>query len=106
MHEICQPVFEEIDKLVKHQVNEVRLKRMDEGHPKGAAIKAIFLVGGFGESAFLKDSLVATHKNIQIIQPNGAYVNNLRDPFTRMLTDTSVGKPSSKAPPSANSPNK
>ncbi|KAF2654972.1 actin-like ATPase domain-containing protein [Lophiostoma macrostomum CBS 122681] len=73
MHEICQPVFEEIDKLVKHQVNEVRLKRMDEGHPKGAAIKAIFLVGGFGESAFLKASLDATHKNIQIIQPNGAW---------------------------------
>jgi hypothetical protein len=46
---------------------------MDEGHPKGAAIKAIFLVGGFGESAFLKESLVATHKNIQIIQPNGAW---------------------------------
>jgi len=73
MKEIFQPVFEEIDKLVTHQVNEVRLKRISAGHPKGGAIKAIFLVGGFGESLFLKESLVETHAGTQVIQPNGAW---------------------------------
>ncbi|KAF2464027.1 actin-like ATPase domain-containing protein [Lindgomyces ingoldianus] len=72
MEDIFQPVFEEIDKLVTHQVNEVRLKRMSSGHPKGAAIKAIFLVGGFGESLYLKENLAATHTGTQVIQPNGA----------------------------------
>jgi len=39
LREIFQPVFEEIDKLVAQQVNEVRIKRMSLNHPKGAAIK-------------------------------------------------------------------
>ncbi|OCL00822.1 actin-like ATPase domain-containing protein [Cenococcum geophilum 1.58] len=73
LREIFQPVFEEIDKLVAQQVNEVRIKRMSLNHPKGAAIKAIFLVGGFGESLFLKESLIANHTGTQVIQPNGAW---------------------------------
>jgi hypothetical protein len=39
LREIFQPVFEEIDKLVSQQVNEVRIKRMSMNHAKGATIK-------------------------------------------------------------------
>ncbi|KAI9654197.1 MAG: hypothetical protein M1821_006725 [Bathelium mastoideum] len=73
IREIFQPVFEEINKLVKQQVNEVRLKRLSESHPKGTDIKAIFLVGGLGGSQYLKQNLSKAHAGTQVIQPHGAW---------------------------------
>ncbi|KAF2103534.1 hypothetical protein NA57DRAFT_53054 [Rhizodiscina lignyota] len=73
MHGIFEPVFKDIDKLIARQVAQVRIKRLQEGHPKGAEIKAIFLVGGFGANAYLRDAVVAAHKDIQVIQPNDAW---------------------------------
>jgi hypothetical protein len=35
--------------------------------------KAIFLVGGFGSSEYLKSRLEQDHAKIQIIQPHGAW---------------------------------
>jgi hypothetical protein len=39
LREIFQPVFDEIDRLVKEQINAVRVKRLSAGHTKGADIK-------------------------------------------------------------------
>ncbi len=90
LHNIFQPVFKDIDRLVGEQVKEVYIKRMKERHPKGFEIKvatffrlarkiltsskAIFLVGGFGSSAYLCESIRAAHMDVQVIQPNDAYV--------------------------------
>lgn len=47
LHGIFEPIFREIDKLVKEQVNLVRIKRMKDHHPKGFDIK----VSASGQSA-------------------------------------------------------
>ena len=80
-------MIEEIQKLVDEQVSLVKLKRMTEENPKAKDIKvfesldsgrsadnskAIFLVGGFGSSLYLKDCLQQAHPDIQVIQPNDA----------------------------------
>ena len=39
LHNIFQPVFKDIDRLVGEQVKEVYIKRMKEHHPKGFEIK-------------------------------------------------------------------
>lgn len=39
MLDIFEPVFEEIDNLIRQQVNGVRIKRLADQHPEGAAIK-------------------------------------------------------------------
>lgn len=55
-----------------NQIGRVRIKRLSEKHPKGTAIKVVFLVGGFGASLYLKNAIVAACPDIQIIQPNDA----------------------------------
>jgi hypothetical protein len=69
---IFTPVIEEIDRLVGEQISKVQIKRMSQKHPKGDKIKAIFLVGGFGSSLYLKGSIAAAHPGIHIVQPNDA----------------------------------
>ena len=67
----------------------MKVKRMSEQHPKADevkvghdraslgsladAAKAIFLVGGFGSSEYLKHSLQTVHPDIQVIQPHDAW---------------------------------
>ncbi|TVY30987.1 Heat shock 70 kDa protein [Lachnellula hyalina] len=70
---IFDPLINDIERLVEEQVNLVTVKRMSEGHPKATEVKAIFLVGGFGSSEYLKARLQGLHKNIQIIQPHDAW---------------------------------
>lgn len=70
---IFQPLITDIERMVMDQVNLVMVKRLSEGHPKANEIKAIFLVGGFGSSEYLKQCLQSSHSNIQIIQPNDAW---------------------------------
>jgi hypothetical protein len=43
LHNIFQPVFKDIDRLVGEQVKEVYIKRMKERHPKGFEIKVSYL---------------------------------------------------------------
>ena len=82
-------MFREIDKLVAEQVNMVYLKRVRERHPKDkikvgrypprsffgqdqTILQAIFLVGGFGASAYLREAIATAHPDIQVIQPDDA----------------------------------
>lgn len=73
VHQIFEPVVNAIEKLVAEQVDKVRVKRMTGNHPKGKEIKAIFLVGGFGASQFLKSRLERANPDIQVIQPPDAW---------------------------------
>ncbi|TVY38304.1 Heat shock 70 kDa protein 12B [Lachnellula occidentalis] len=70
---IFDPLIADIQRLVEEQVNLVKVKRLSESHPKATEIKAIFLVGGFGSSEYLKSQLEQDHSTIQIIQPHGAW---------------------------------
>ncbi|TGO63683.1 hypothetical protein BCON_0011g00230 [Botryotinia convoluta] len=70
---IFDPLISDIERLVSEQVNLVRVKRMQERHAKENEIKAIFLVGGFGASEYLKIRLEKIHPDIQIIQPHDAW---------------------------------
>lgn len=93
LHNIFEPVFRHIDELVAKQVMQVRLKRMKDKNPNGYDIKvcvfattravpeyiltftvlqAIFLVGGFGSSEYLRESISHAHLDVQVIQPNDA----------------------------------
>ncbi|RDL33958.1 uncharacterized protein BP5553_08326 [Venustampulla echinocandica] len=70
---IFDPLILDIERLVDDQVNLVKVKRMGDQHPKAQEIKAIFLVGGFGSSQYLKGRLETIHPDIQIIQPHDAW---------------------------------
>ncbi|KAM3086123.1 hypothetical protein ACMFMF_000078 [Clarireedia jacksonii] len=70
---IFNPLIADIENLVSDQVNLVMSKRASEDHPRADEIKAIFLVGGFGSSEYLKSRISALHPNIQVIQPHDAW---------------------------------
>lgn len=66
-------ITRDIDSLVREQIDEVRIKRLRENHPKGDSVKAIFLVGGFGSNNYLKQRIEEFHPDIQILQPPDAW---------------------------------
>jgi len=70
---IFDPLIEDIGRMVDEQVNLVQKKRLSEGHIKGEEVKAIFLVGGFGSSEYLKRSIERRNPDIQVIQPHDAW---------------------------------
>ncbi|KAI0125684.1 hypothetical protein BJ170DRAFT_684939 [Xylariales sp. AK1849] len=70
---IFDPIISEIDKLVTDQVRNVQVQRLKNTDPNGASVKAIFLVGGFGASAYLKERIIKSHPDIMIIQPKEAW---------------------------------
>ncbi|KAI9647988.1 hypothetical protein NHQ30_002616 [Ciborinia camelliae] len=70
---IFDPLIADIKSKVDEQVNTVKLKRIRDHHPKADEIKAIFLVGGFGSSAYLKSQLEEHHSDIQVLQPHDAW---------------------------------
>ncbi|KAH0562067.1 hypothetical protein GP486_003228 [Trichoglossum hirsutum] len=70
---IFDPIFHDINKYLTEQVNKVQIKRLIAHHPNGGAVRAIFLVGGFGSSVYLRDAIAASHPDIQVIQPNDAW---------------------------------
>lgn len=73
LYDIFRPLFLDIDKLVMEQVKKVQVKRMKANHPKGNAVKATFLVGGFGSSIYLRKAIEAAHPDIQVNQPDEAW---------------------------------
>ncbi|KAI0528130.1 actin-like ATPase domain-containing protein [Xylaria bambusicola] len=64
---IFDPLITDIIRLVEEQVNSAQAKL------QGRPIKAIFLVGGFGASLYLKSCIENEIPNIQVIQPDGAW---------------------------------
>ena len=64
--EIFEPVMHEVNKLVMEQVRSVR--------QVSKSPKAIIIVGGFGQNAYLRDCIreVVASSNIEVLQsPNG-----------------------------------
>jgi len=73
MFRIFDPIIREIDRLVAEQVTKVRMERLELGNSNRAAVKAIFLVGGFGSSAYLKEVVEKSNPGILVIQPKDAW---------------------------------
>ncbi|KAI0539552.1 Hsp70 family protein-like protein [Xylaria digitata] len=71
MFRIFDPIIRDIDKLVLEQVRDVQIKRLESKNRSD--VKAIFLVGGFGASAYLKESIQASNPKIMVIQPKEAW---------------------------------
>lgn len=89
--EIFESLIVDIERLVEEQVNLVKIKRMSESSSGATLVKvrsiaeprtkaleittrqAIFLVGEFGASEYLKARLEAQHADIKVIQPHGAW---------------------------------
>jgi hypothetical protein len=92
VQQIFEPLITAICQLVAEQVANIRIKRMTANRPKGKEIKvlfklsgaslcfsinhirtqAIFLVGEFGSSQYLKIRLEQANTDIQVIQPPDA----------------------------------
>ncbi|KAF2968060.1 hypothetical protein GQX73_g5510 [Xylaria multiplex] len=64
MFRIFDPIIRDIDKLVLEQVRDVQIKQLESRN--GSGVKAIFLVGGFGASAYLKEIIQASNPRISI----------------------------------------
>lgn len=73
LYQLFDPIFRDIDKLITEQVNSVMLKRLKERNPGGEDVKAIFLVGGFGSSEYLRKATEEAHPEIRVIRPNDAW---------------------------------
>ncbi|KAI3061041.1 hypothetical protein CBS147353_10098 [Aspergillus niger] len=73
LYRIFEPVYSEVKRLVNEQIQAVKLRRLQDQHPKGKDIKAIFLVGGLGSNTCIKELLTTTYPDIQVIQPNDAW---------------------------------
>ncbi|KAH8804541.1 hypothetical protein F5884DRAFT_417421 [Xylogone sp. PMI_703] len=68
MKSIFQPIVDKIIDLVKGQIKSTRTK-----------IKAVLLVGGFGQNVYLKESLRnALGENIEVLQPPNAWTAVVR----------------------------
>ena len=67
------PVITDIDRLVCEQICQVYIKRMKDQHPQGTDVRAVFLVGDFGSSLYLRDAIAAAHPDLQVIQSNDAW---------------------------------
>ncbi|KAI9888402.1 MAG: hypothetical protein M1814_000494 [Vezdaea aestivalis] len=88
--EIFDPLLDNVNQLVDEQINMIRLKRMSEQHPKANAIKAVFLVGGFGSSLYLRDYLQEQRPDIQVIQPHDAWAAILKGAVMSQLPEKAV----------------
>ncbi|KAG4434043.1 hypothetical protein IFR05_010465 [Cadophora sp. M221] len=70
---IFDPLISDIQRLVQEQSRSrhvISTSNWSETHTS----QAIFLVGGFGSSEYLKGCLENDHPTIQVIQPRGAWV--------------------------------
>ncbi|KAF2970535.1 hypothetical protein GQX73_g3058 [Xylaria multiplex] len=67
VQEIFDPVITDIIRLIDDQVKDALLKQ------QGKNLRGIFLVGGFGESQYLKACIEKKIPDIQVIQPNNAW---------------------------------
>ncbi|KAH6669961.1 Hsp70 family protein-like protein [Halenospora varia] len=70
---IFKPLIDDIVLLVGEQVDKVEIKRLEAQHDESGEIKAIFLVGGFGTSEYLKTQLEQHFPKISVVQPHDGW---------------------------------
>ncbi|KEZ45057.1 hypothetical protein SAPIO_CDS2479 [Scedosporium apiospermum] len=97
MFRIFDPIAREIEKLVSEQVSSVRMERLQLKSKTKSAVKAIFLVGGFGSSAYLKQVIEKSNPGILVIQPREAWSAIVRGAVMSKLGIAPVVK-TTKAP--------
>ncbi|KAK3343434.1 Hsp70 family protein-like protein [Lasiosphaeria hispida] len=67
LKDLFAPLITDILRLIQDQVNSVKIKRQNNG------VTGIFLVGGFGSSAYLKSKVGTQHPGVQVLQPTDAW---------------------------------
>ncbi|OAL28843.1 hypothetical protein AYO20_09323 [Fonsecaea nubica] len=72
MLRLFDPVIREVNRLIAEQVNAVKIERLQASPPNPHGVKAIFLIGGFGASAYLKEAVRDSNPGITVIQPKDA----------------------------------
>ena len=74
--EIFEPVVQEVITLVKGQIAST-----------GKKVKAVLLVGGFGQNAFLRESIrAAIDSNIEVMQPPNGWTAVVRGALMKGLS--------------------
>lgn len=71
MYRIFHPVISNINTLVCEQVAKVRAARQHRA-PGNSGPRAVFLVGGFGSSAYLKSTIERSNPGVLVMQPKEA----------------------------------
>ena len=71
MHRIFDPIIQNINTLVSDQVAKVQEARLHCGHGKSGP-RAVFLVGGFGSSVYLKSTIEKSNPGVLVMQPKEA----------------------------------
>ncbi|KAI9768127.1 MAG: hypothetical protein M1839_004184 [Geoglossum umbratile] len=78
LSQLFEPLVKEIGKLVKGQVKGVEHKRTRENPSDAKNVRAILLVGGFGESMYLKGSLERDHPKTEVLKAPDAWIAIVR----------------------------
>lgn len=71
IYRIFNPIISNINILVSEQVAKVRAARMHSRNKKSGP-RAVFLVGGFGSSAYLKTTIERSNPGVLVMQPKEA----------------------------------
>ncbi|KAM3507960.1 hypothetical protein MY10362_001463 [Beauveria mimosiformis] len=79
---IFDPVITDILRLIQHQVQSVQWKGKD--------VRAIFLVGGFGSSEYLRKEVERAHAGIKVAQPDDAWAAIAKGPALSKMPDHAV----------------
>ncbi|KAI9764080.1 MAG: hypothetical protein M1840_008884 [Geoglossum simile] len=87
---LFEPLVKEIRKLVQGQVKGVEDKRMRESPSNAKDVKAILLVGGFGESMYLRQYLETAHPNIGVFNAHDSWTAIVRGAVMSRLSHASV----------------
>ncbi|KAM3494059.1 hypothetical protein MY3957_002655 [Beauveria namnaoensis] len=79
---IFDPVIADILHLIQHQVQAVQRE--------GKAVRAIFLVGGFGSSEYLRKEVERVHEGIKVAQPDDAWAAIAKGAALSKMPDNAV----------------
>ncbi|KAL9053629.1 MAG: hypothetical protein Q9162_004657 [Coniocarpon cinnabarinum] len=84
------PVVFDIERLVEEQVQRIRTKRLSQGCSQSHEPRAILLVGGFGASMHLKQSLQQKFPLIEVVQPPDAWATIVKGAVLSLMPDKAI----------------
>ena len=76
-----------MNKLLNDQITKIRIKRLLEPEFTKLDPKAVFLVGGFGSSLYVRDSLKRDFPKLEVIQPDDAWSAIAKGAVLSLMTD-------------------
>ncbi|KAL4907139.1 hypothetical protein BDW74DRAFT_166661 [Aspergillus multicolor] len=91
MHFIFEPLILKVIKYVQDQIAACK-NTSTTGTGKGIDIRAVLLVGGFGQNAYLKERLRDALKSVEVLQPPNAWTAVVRGAVMMGLSRTKALK--------------